>query len=150
MSASGKPAKEYIAMHGKFRMVEVRSGLVAITPAAPFSLANIYTLRCFATVGFFLGHVRSSNPTESIDALAVGVSFAFLKTPLISSVLIIGFITFLISFVRVFVGNRGGHLFENKMELTGGFVLIGIGLKILLEHLIGKVDGLNTMLPTLK
>ncbi len=71
----------------------------------------------------------------SIDALAVGVSFAFLKTPLISSVLIIGFITFLISFAGVFVGNRGGHFFENKMELTGGLVLIGIGLKILVEHL---------------
>jgi 23S rRNA G2445 N2-methylase RlmL len=62
--------KEYIAKHGKFRIVELRSALVAITPAAPFSLADIYTLRCFATVGFFLGRVRSSNPTESVDALA--------------------------------------------------------------------------------
>jgi len=62
--------KEYIAKHGKFRIVEVRSRLVAITPVAPFSLADIYTLRCFATVGFFLGTVRSSNPTESADALA--------------------------------------------------------------------------------
>ena len=48
----------------------MRSGLVAITPVAPFSLGDIYTLRCFATVGFFLGHVRSPNPTESVDALA--------------------------------------------------------------------------------
>jgi 23S rRNA G2445 N2-methylase RlmL len=55
---------------GRFRIVGVRSGLVTITPVAPFSLSHIYTLRCFATVGFFLGHVRSSNPTESIDALA--------------------------------------------------------------------------------
>jgi len=62
--------KEYIAKHGKFRIVEVRSRLVAITPVAPFSLADIYTLRCFATVGFFLGAVRSSNPAESADALA--------------------------------------------------------------------------------
>jgi 23S rRNA G2445 N2-methylase RlmL len=62
--------KEYIGKHGKFRIVEVRCGLVAITPVASFSLADIYTLRCFATVGFFLGHVRGSNPTESIDALA--------------------------------------------------------------------------------
>ena len=62
--------KEYIAKHGKFRIVEVRSGLVAITPVAPFSLADIYTLRCFAAVGFFLGTVRSSNPAESADALA--------------------------------------------------------------------------------
>ena len=62
--------KEYIAKHGKFRIVEVRSRLVAITPVAPFSLADIYTLRCFATVGFFLGTVRSSNLAESADALA--------------------------------------------------------------------------------
>ena len=62
--------KEYIAKHGKFRIVEVRSRLVAITPVAPFSLADIYALRCFATAGFVLGTVRSSNPTESADALA--------------------------------------------------------------------------------
>lgn len=62
--------KEYIAKHGKFRIVEVRSRLVAITPIAPFSLADIYTLRCFATVGFFLGTVQSSTLAESTDALA--------------------------------------------------------------------------------
>jgi 23S rRNA G2445 N2-methylase RlmL len=62
--------KDYIAKHGRFRIVGVRGGLVAITPVGPFSLSHIYTLRCFATVGFFLGHVRSSNPKESIDALA--------------------------------------------------------------------------------
>ncbi len=62
--------KEYTAKHGKFRIVEMRSGLVAITPVAPFSLGDLYTLRCFATVGFFLGHVRTPNPAESVDALA--------------------------------------------------------------------------------
>jgi 23S rRNA G2445 N2-methylase RlmL len=62
--------KESSEKHGKFRILEMRSGLVAITPTAPFSLADIYTLRCFATVGFFLGYVRSSNPTASLDALA--------------------------------------------------------------------------------
>ena len=62
--------KDDISRHGKFRIVEVRSGLVAIRPVVPFSLADIYILRCFATVGFFLGHVPSSNPTECVDALA--------------------------------------------------------------------------------
>jgi len=62
--------KEHIARLGKFRILQVQNGLVAITPTAPFSLADIYTLRCFATVGFFLGHVRSSNPTEAVNALA--------------------------------------------------------------------------------
>ncbi len=74
--------KEYIAKHGKFRIVEVRSRLVAITPVAPFSLAEIYALRCFATVGFDLGNVRSSNPTESVDALA-----SVMTSPLSRSVL---------------------------------------------------------------
>jgi SAM-dependent methyltransferase len=74
--------KEYIAKHGKFRILEVRSGLVAMTPLAPFSLADIYTFRCFATVGFFLGNVRSSNPIESVDALA-----SVITSPLSQSVL---------------------------------------------------------------
>lgn len=69
----------------------------------------------------------------SIDALAVGVSFAFLQVPLISSVLVIGLMTFLITLFGVFVGNRIGHFFENRMELVGGLVLMGIGIKILLE-----------------
>jgi 23S rRNA G2445 N2-methylase RlmL len=62
--------KDDVAKRGKFRIVKVQNGLVAVTPMTPFSLTDIYTLRCFATVGFFLGHVRSSNPLESIDALA--------------------------------------------------------------------------------
>ena len=71
----------------------------------------------------------------SIDALAVGISFAFLKIPLISSVILIGIITFLLSLVGVFVGNRTGHFFENKIELAGGLILVGMGIKILVEHL---------------
>jgi len=78
----GDEVKDYIAKHKKFRIVEVRSGLVAMTPLAPFSLADIYTFRCFATVGFFLGNVRSSNPKESIDALA-----SVITSPLSQSIL---------------------------------------------------------------
>lgn len=71
----------------------------------------------------------------SIDALAVGVSFAFLKIAIISPVIVIGIITFLLSFLGVFVGNRLGHFFEQKIELVGGLILIGMGIKILVEHL---------------
>jgi len=74
----------------------------------------------------------------SIDALAVGVSFAFLKVPIITPIAVIGLITFLLSLAGVFIGNRFGHFFESKAEIVGGLVLIGIGLKILLEHLVGK------------
>jgi len=70
----------------------------------------------------------------SIDALAVGVSFAFLKMAIITPALIIGLITFSLSFLGVYVGNISGHFFENKIEVLGGLILIGIGVKILIEH----------------
>ena len=72
----------------------------------------------------------------SIDALAVGVTFAFLQIAIVTPVLIIGLITFGTSFVGVFVGDRVGHLFESKLELIAGLILIAIGTKILLEHLL--------------
>lgn len=71
----------------------------------------------------------------SIDALAVGLSFAVIKTPIITAVVVIGVITFLLSFSGVYLGSKFGHLFEKQAEVIGGFVLIGIGVKILLEHL---------------
>ena len=71
----------------------------------------------------------------SIDALAIGVTFAFFKITIIKSILIIGFITFTISFIGVIIGNKFGYRFKGKAEITGGVILILIGLKILLEHL---------------
>lgn len=71
----------------------------------------------------------------SIDALAVGITFSFLKTNIGLAVTIIGCITFLLSLIGVKVGNKFGDKFQNKAELTGGIILIIIGLKILLEHL---------------
>ena len=70
----------------------------------------------------------------SIDALAVGVSFAFLKMAIVTPALMIGIITFSLSFIGVFLGNISGHFFEKKIEIIGGLILIGIGLKILAEH----------------
>jgi len=72
----------------------------------------------------------------SIDALAVGVSFAFLQIAIATPIIIIGTITFALSFLGVFIGDKSGHLFENKIEIAGGIVLFAIGIKILLEHLI--------------
>lgn len=72
----------------------------------------------------------------SIDALAVGVSFAFLKIAIITPILVIGGITFLLCFLGFLVGNRVGHFFESKIEVVGGLILIGIGLKILLQDLL--------------
>lgn len=72
----------------------------------------------------------------SIDALAVGLSFAFLEIKIATPCLIIGGITFVISFAGVVFGNKIGHFFENKIEIIGGLILIGIGTKILLTHLL--------------
>lgn len=71
----------------------------------------------------------------SIDAFAVGFSLSALNVSIINPALIIGVITFILSFLGVFIGNRFGHLFESKMEIVGGLILMSIGLKILLEHL---------------
>lgn len=71
----------------------------------------------------------------SIDALAVGVSFAFLNVNIISAVLIIAIITFITCAIGVIIGKIFGDLFSGKAEIIGGIILIFIGLKILLEHL---------------
>lgn len=71
----------------------------------------------------------------SIDALAVGITFAFLGTPIVEAITIIGITTFFISVIGVFVGNFFGSRYKNKAEFVGGLILVLIGLKILLEHL---------------
>lgn len=71
----------------------------------------------------------------SIDALAVGITFAFLKYPVGLSVTIIGITTFVISVAGVYIGNFFGEKFKKKAEIAGGIILVGIGVKILLEHL---------------
>ena len=71
----------------------------------------------------------------SIDALAVGITLAFLDTNIFYSVFIIGIITFILSIIGVRIGNKFGDKFQNKAEIFGGVILILIGLKILLEHL---------------
>ena len=71
----------------------------------------------------------------SIDALAVGVTFAFLRVQIVPAVASIGAITFALSFAGVKIGNVFGDRFEKKAEICGGVILILIGAKILLEHL---------------
>ena len=71
----------------------------------------------------------------SIDALAIGITFAFLKVNIIPAVCFIGIVTFIISFAGVKIGNVFGARYKNKAEIVGGVILILLGLKILLEHL---------------
>ena len=71
----------------------------------------------------------------SIDALAVGITFAFLKVNLLLAITLIGTITFILSVIGTKIGNRFGDKYKSKAELAGGIILIIIGLKILLEHI---------------
>ena len=73
----------------------------------------------------------------SIDALAVGVSFAFLRVNIVPAVSFIGITTFVCCVAGVKIGSLFGSKYEAKAELFGGVVLIAMGLKILIEHLIG-------------
>lgn len=71
----------------------------------------------------------------SIDALAVGITFAFLQYPIVEAISIIGVVTFFISVGGVYVGNFFGSKYKNKAEFAGGLILVILGLRILLSHL---------------
>ena len=91
---------------------------------------EVCSKNCFGVKTMFIMAVATS-----IDALAVGVTFAFLKVNIVSAVSFIGVITFVFSFAGVKIGNIFGAKYEKKAQMTGGIILILIGLKILLEHL---------------
>lgn len=73
----------------------------------------------------------------SIDALVVGVSFAFIDINIVLSISIIGALTFIVSMLGMLLGKKAGGIFGKKMEIVGGLILICIGVKILIEHLGG-------------
>ncbi len=72
----------------------------------------------------------------SIDALAVGVTLSLITQHIYVAVAVIGLITFVLSYIGYEIGKRMGHFFENKIEIIGGLILIAIGLKILISHLL--------------
>lgn len=86
---------------------------------------NNLSTRTIATLGL----------ATSIDALAVGVGMAFMNTPIVMTVLIIFLTTFVISVIGLLVGLRFGRIKWMNFEIVGGLILIGIGIKILVEHL---------------
>ncbi|MFP3156127.1 manganese efflux pump MntP family protein [Lachnospiraceae bacterium ZAX-1] len=82
-----------------------------------------------------VGELLILSIATSIDALAVGVTFAFLQVKIVPAINIIGITTFLLSMVGVYIGNIFGSKYKSKAELVGGIILVTIGLKILFEHL---------------
>ena len=78
----------------------------------------------------------ASKSLESItESLAIGVTFAFLQTDIFSASTIIALVTFALCVVAIYIGKKLGSLLESKAEFIGGLILIGLGVKILLEHL---------------
>ncbi len=90
---------------------------------------------CEDTSGIDLREFLVLAVATSIDALAAGISFAALSVDIITTVTLIGVITFALSFAGVAVGHFFGARYEKPASVTGGVVLILIGLKVLLEHL---------------
>lgn len=86
---------------------------------------------------FGIGAMLPLAIATSIDALAVGVSLAFLEADIVLSASIIGVITFLVSGMGLFIGNFFGLKYRSKAELAGGIILILIGTKLLIEGLLG-------------
>jgi putative Mn2+ efflux pump MntP len=111
-----------------------------------FGLLVFIGIKMIAESGRLDSENRSRNPlafgtlmllsvATSIDALAVGLSLGVLCVRLWLPIAVIGCVTFGMSFGGVYLGDRFGHVFQTSVERIGGLVLIGIGLKILIEHL---------------
>ena len=83
-----------------------------------------------------IGTLVGLSIATSIDALAVGVTFAFLGAEVFVPTAIIGLVTFAVSYAGVFIGRRFGGIFGRKLEVAGGLILIGIGLRILIQGMI--------------
>lgn len=86
------------------------------------------------TLSLTLSLLLTLSVATSIDALAVGFSFSALKIGILIPVLVIGVVTFIISMAGVMIGHKCGEFFGNKFEFIGGLILIAIGVKILLAH----------------
>lgn len=74
----------------------------------------------------------------SVDALIIGITFAFLKQSIFFDISIIGLISFVVSFIGFYIGEELRLIFKNKIKIIGGLILIAIGIKILMEHMLIK------------
>ena len=131
-SLAGLSVREYIANYDHWTAFGLLSAVGAkmiyesfkIAPANEnFNPSNIFVLLVlsFAT---------------SMDALAIGITIPLLPVSIATAVIIIGLVTFLLSYLGVFIGKKSGHFFENKIEALGGLILIALGAKIIFEHLL--------------
>jgi putative Mn2+ efflux pump MntP len=129
---------------GWFGGVSIKSYIEPIDHWIAFGLLVIIGVKMI-TESFKDNDSKSLNPTKlkvilvmafatSIDALVVGISFAIVEVNLVVAIVTIGFVTFLASMLGILCGKKSGARLGMRMEILGGAILIGIGIKILLEH----------------
>jgi putative Mn2+ efflux pump MntP len=126
--------------------LSLREWIVQIDHWIAFGLLSFIGIKMIVESGRMVPDKKKTDPLNpvallvlsvatSIDALAVGLTFALLQVSIFIPILAIGFITFCLSFAGVYIGNHFGHFFERKIEIVGGVILIGTGIRILIEHL---------------
>jgi len=126
--------------------IKLRGIISGVDHYIAFGLLTIVGLRMIYESARGSKEYKKTNPFDrnvllalsiatSIDALAIGVSFAFLKVSVLEPILTIGAITFALSFAGVFAGIKFGQNLGRQMEIVGGVILIAIGLKILIAHM---------------
>lgn len=87
---------------------------------------------------FSIGNLILLSIATSVDALVVGITFAFLDINIIQSAFVIGILTFIVAFIGVIIGNKFGAKYKKRAELIGGIILVLMGVQILVEHLLAK------------
>ncbi len=128
-SLAGMSVKDYIADYDHwvaFGLLSAVGGKMIyesfkIKSADKFDPSNIFVLLVLSIA-------------TSIDALAMGITLSLIVSSITVAVIIIGLVTFVLSYLGVFIGKKFGHSFENKIEALGGLILIGLGVKIVLEQ----------------
>jgi putative Mn2+ efflux pump MntP len=86
--------------------------------------------------GLRLHTLLTLSVATSIDALMVGLSFAFIQTAIVVPIIVIGIVTFSLSYLGFHFGNLVGNILGSKIKVIGGVILIAIGVRILLEHVV--------------
>lgn len=123
---------------------QFKDSITSVDHWIAFALLSIIGIKMFkesrnteekVDTSFSLKHMTILSIATSIDALAVGITFAFLRVNIVPAVIMIGVVTFIVSFIGVKIGNVFGSKYKARAEMIGGLILIGIGIKILVDHL---------------
>jgi putative Mn2+ efflux pump MntP len=131
-SLAGLSAKEYIADYDHWVAFGILAAVGGKMIYESFKIKSVEENRDPSNLIFLL----ILSIATSIDALAVGLSLSLIVDSIITAVIIIGLIAFVLSYLGVWIGKKFGHFFENKIEILGGLILIGLGVKILIEHIL--------------